>query len=158
ARFPRDKVCGDALTHQAIPVIRHVFPELPHLTPSASSTFSQILMYPNGRVFVREDQALDVVPRLELDNALWRATPAAGVETLEGAAVSEVLTYDGRVRGVRIRDDTGQRTLTCRLLVGADGSRSVVRRATGRTADDYVIHALRQYVRGIPDSTQGLIF
>ena len=32
----------------------------------------------------------------------------------------------------------------------------MVRRATGSTTDDYVIHALRQYVRGIPDSTDGL--
>lgn len=158
SRFPRDKVCGDALTHQAIPVIRQVFPELRWLTPSDSFTSRQVLQYPNGRCLIREGQALDVMPRVEFDNALWKATAGAGAETLEGARVSGVLTDGGRVRGVKVQHDGVERVLTCRLLVGADGSQSVVRRGTGRTDRDYVIHALRHYVRDVPETTDGLIF
>jgi geranylgeranyl reductase family protein len=158
ARFPRDKVCGDALTLQAIPAIRRVFPELSGLTPSPSATVRQILTYPAGHTFVRGGPTLDVIPRLELDNALWKATVAAGVETLEEAHVSGVVADDGRVRGVRLRHDGSERVLSCRLLVGADGSRSVVRRATGPVQRDRVIYALRHYVRGVPASTNGLVF
>jgi geranylgeranyl reductase family protein len=157
-RFPRDKVCGDGLTYQAIPLIREVFPELTSLTPSGAFTSRQILWYPQGHRLIREGQALDVIPRLEFDNALWRATVDAGAETLENTCVTGLLTDKGRVRGVKVRDANGSRELTCRLVVGADGSRSIVRQETGSTNDDYVIYALRQYIRGIPDSTEGLIF
>jgi menaquinone-9 beta-reductase len=158
SRFPRDKVCGDALTHHAIPAVRRVFPELQWLTPSDSFTSREVLQYPNGRSLVREGRALDVIPRVDFDNALWQATTDAGAETLEGARVTGILTDGGRVRGVKVQRDGAERVLTCRLLVGADGSRSVVRRATGLPDRDYVIHALRHYVRDVPETTNGLIF
>lgn len=158
ARFPRDKVCGDGLTYQAIPAIRQVFPELVGLIPSASATPRQILSYPTGHEFVRDGPPIDVIPRLVLDNALWKAAGAAGVDTLEGTEVTELLWESGSVSGVRLRRDGEERVVGCRVVVGADGSRSVVRRATGSVRRDYVIHALRQYVRGVPASTNGLVF
>lgn len=156
-RFPRDKICGDGLSYQAIPSIRKVFPELASLTPSASFSGRQTLCYPGGHCFERNEQVLDVIPRIEFDNALWEATVKAGAETIENARVTGLITRGERVCGVQMQNSHGVRELSCRLVVAADGSRSVVRRATGPTADDYVIHALRQYVRGLPDSTEGMI-
>jgi len=157
-RFPRDKVCGDGLSYHAIPTVRKAFPELASLIPSSSFSDRQTLAYPPGYEFHRKRQMLDVIPRFEFDNALWQATVKAGAETLENAKVTRVLRQEDRICGVEIEDRNGKRELTCRLVVGADGSRSVVRQATGSNADDYLIHALRQYVRGVPDSTEGLIF
>ena len=157
-QFPRDKVCGDGLSYQAIPAVRKVFPELVSLTPSSSFTDRQILHYPHGHHFFRKGQALDVIPRFEFDNALWQATVKAGAETLENTRVTGLLKGERGVCGVQLQDSNGTRELSCGLVVGADGSRSIVRQATGSTDDDYVIHALRQYVGGIPHSTEGLIF
>src|SRR5262249_32916550 len=63
-RFPRDKICGDGLSYQAIPSIRRVFPELNSLIPSASCSDRQTLCYPGGHRFVRDEQVLDVIPRI----------------------------------------------------------------------------------------------
>jgi flavin-dependent dehydrogenase/uncharacterized membrane protein len=158
ATFPRDKVCGDALTYEAIPAIQQVFPELCGMTPSASATSRQLLIYPGPREFTRHGAPLDVIPRLELDGALWNAVARLGVDTLQGARVDDVLLEHGRVRGVRVSHGGRERVLGCRLLVGADGSRSVVRRATGPVAGDYVIHAVRQYARGLPDTARDHVF
>lgn len=158
AQFPRDKICGDGLNYRAVPIVREVFPELDLLTPSASFTERQVFCYPEAPALQREELTLDVIPRIDFDYALWQATVAAGAETLENTPVVGLLTDRGRVRGVKIREGNAMRELTCALVVGADGSRGVVRRATGSTKNDFVIHALRQYVRGIPESTKGLIF
>jgi hypothetical protein len=53
-RLPRDKVCGDARTYRAIPLVQDVFPELKHLTPSASFTTREVLVYPDGHRLRRE--------------------------------------------------------------------------------------------------------
>lgn len=157
-RFPRDKVCGDGLNHRTVPMVGEVFPELQSLIPSESFTERQIFCYPDAPPLHRKELTLDVMPRIEFDNALWQAIVAAGAETLEEAHVTELLFDKGRVRGVKLRQGEIGRELTCDLVVGADGSRSIVRRATGSTDNDYVIHALRQYVRGIPETTNALVF
>jgi len=158
ARFPRDKVCGDGLTYRAIPQLRSIFPELAGKIPSRSFTSRQRFHYPDGVQIRRGGQELDVIPRRELDEALWRTFADSAIETLEETRVEEVLFEDGRAAGVRVTGDQGGRTIGCRWLVGADGSSSVVRRGTGSTADDLVIPALRQYVRGVSEATDGLVF
>src|SRR6202035_5229653 len=107
-------------------------------------TDRQILHYPHGHHFFRKGQALDVIPRFEFDNALWQATVKAGAETLENARVTGLLKGERGVCGVQLQDSNGTRELSCGLVVGADGSRSIVRQATGSTDDEYVIHAPRQ--------------
>ena len=128
------------------------------MTPSASFTDQHILYYPEAPFLYRRGQMLDAIPRIEFDNALWRATVAAGAKTLEGASVTGLIVEDGWVRGIKLRDGDLSRELTCGLVVGADGSRSIVRRETGTTDDDYIIHSLRQYVRGIPETSRGFVF
>jgi geranylgeranyl reductase family protein len=158
ARFPRDKTCGDGLTYRAIPLVREIFPELTSLVPSRSFTSTQTLFYPGGHVLRRGGQQLDVIPRLEFDTALWNTISRTRIETLEATTVKDVLSDGRRVTGVRVITDGNEREIRCRWLLGADGSRSVVRRQTGPTGDDLVIHAVRQYVRGIEPSADGLLF
>lgn len=61
--------------------------------------------------------------------ALAEAATAAGATVLPG--VSSVQITAGRAPEVRYRVGDGERTVRCRLVVGADGRRSVVRRQAG---------------------------
>jgi hypothetical protein len=65
--------------------------------------------------------------RTVLDALLVDAARQAGAEVREGLAVEEVLVRDGQVRGVRSRDAGGATvTETARLVIGADGKRSLL--------------------------------
>jgi flavin-dependent dehydrogenase len=70
--------------------------------------------------------------RFFLDQILVDAAVAAGVEFRDRFAVKEVVTDEGRVVGVRGRQEGGS-TITERatIVVGADGMRSVVAKAVG---------------------------
>jgi flavin-dependent dehydrogenase len=158
ARFPRDKVCGDALTYRAIPLVREIFPELAWLTPSKSFTTKQVLFYPGGHMLRREAAQLDVIPREVFDTALWNAIAGSRIDTLEDSTVNDLLFEGGHAVGVRVVTPAGTREIRCRWLLGADGSHSVVRRRTGPVDRDVVIYAVRQYVRGIEPSLDALLF
>ena len=158
ARFPRDKVCGDLVSAKALAmldqlgcldaVVRHGY------TPIASAS-----VYLNDAEFSHARLPRvpglpphgHAVPRLVLDEILFRRAQAVGAETLEDCCVEGVeiarsgVTVDVRVSGRPER-------LAARLVVGADGAQSVVARAAGLAMDDarYVIPALRAYCRGVP--------
>src|SRR5204863_526011 len=78
------------------------------------------------------------LPRTRFDTILRAAAEAAGAEVREGMKVEEVLYDDGAVGGVVTRD-TGLGTRDAyrsRIVVGADGLRSVVARCGARHVRD----------------------
>ena len=69
--------------------------------------------------------------RLHLDRALFEAARAtAGVEAIEGVAVDGAVVEDGRAVGLRV----GGEVRRARLVIGADGPHSPVRRSLGLDA------------------------
>jgi geranylgeranyl reductase family protein len=158
AHFPRDKVCGDALTHTSCPLVLEVFPELRGRLPTSSFTQRYTLRYPGGRSFSRDDQELDVIPRLELDDLLWRSAVHPGVTVLEGASVTDVVRDGDAVRGVVVERDGDRTTFTADVVVAADGSGSVIRRRTRVAPEDAPLAGVRQYIRGVPPTDDGLVF
>jgi geranylgeranyl reductase family protein len=72
------------------------------------------------------------LPRRILDMTLVDAARAAGAEVHEGLAVEDLLYDRGAVAGVVARDGAGApETFRARLVVGADGLRSIVARRLG---------------------------
>lgn len=70
--------------------------------------------------------------RTVLDKILVDAAVATGAEVREGFSVQEILQDDGRVTGIRGRGRDGVTvTESARVVVGADGMRSLVARAVG---------------------------
>jgi flavin-dependent dehydrogenase len=64
-----------------------------------------------------------------LDALLVEAAVAAGARLMTGVSVDGVRRADdGRVRGVRARDDSGRLEIAARFVVGADGLRSRIAR------------------------------
>jgi menaquinone-9 beta-reductase len=73
------------------------------------------------------------VSRRILDHELVGAARAAGATVLEQTYVEELLYDRGAITGAVVRDRSGQRhSIHARLIVGADGLRSVVARRMGR--------------------------
>ncbi len=158
ATFPRDKVCGDALTHSSCPVVQEIFPELRGRIPSRSHTQRYTLHYPNGRTFSRDDQDLDVIPRAELDALLYEAAVHDDLTVLDGTRVVDVRTDGDRVVGVEATRDGEALSVDAELVIAADGSGSLVRRRTRSASEGAPLSASRQYVRGVPPTDAGLVF
>jgi flavin-dependent dehydrogenase len=74
--------------------------------------------------------------RIVLDELLIRAAAAAGAEVREAFTVEEILVEDGVATGIRGHAKGGQTvTERARVVIGADGKRSLVAKAVG--AEEY---------------------
>lgn len=72
------------------------------------------------------------VPRPHFDNALVETAVAAGAELRQRTSCERLVWDHGRVTGVVLRDADGdEQTVTCKLVIGADGRRSTVARLVG---------------------------
>jgi menaquinone-9 beta-reductase len=136
-QFPRRKACGDCLSAAATPLLARVgvldrVLQLPHARLAGWRIFA-----PDGNAFSARfaelphrgapDHSL-AVERAYLDDALLRAAMDAGARFSGGSAVRDLLrSHDGRVLGVTTRDGR----LRARLVVGADGLRSIVAQRLG---------------------------
>lgn len=68
------------------------------------------------------------VRRTVLDDILVHAAADAGVKVRQGFSVTELLTEDGRVTGIRGHSKSGQVTERAPIVIGADGVNSLVAR------------------------------
>lgn len=143
--FPRDKACGDCLSPEvtrqleSLGLLRSVEAVAPArldgwriFAPDGGSFTGTFARAAGADPRVRTALALT---RRELDAVLVRAALEAGVDLRTGVRVDDVIWSGGRVVGVLARhDDESRRALVARVVVGADGLRSIVARRVGATA------------------------
>jgi menaquinone-9 beta-reductase len=158
ARFPRDKVCGESVSPGAHRLLSDlgVAPAVRALDPFPLRGMA--LTSPDGTCFRGEYrdavQPGFAVRRQALDKVLLDGARAAGAEVREGVRVTGLLSRDGVATGVTCEDDRGAETIRARLVVGADGRRSVVARRLGLLREH---RSLRKFaVRGYWDGMEGL--
>ncbi|MFO0626707.1 MAG: FAD-dependent oxidoreductase [Polyangiales bacterium] len=128
ATFPRDKVCGDALSNKALQIVRALgagddLDAAPHADVHAA-----LALFPDGSAVRRAYPAAGrIVTRLTLDALLVDAARRAGVTVREGTHARSLVLDGDRVRGVR----TDHATLHAAVVIAADGPGSLAWRASG---------------------------
>jgi flavin-dependent dehydrogenase len=121
ARFPRDKPCGGGLTGHIDEVLGAL--QLTLDVPHVASRSAVIAFHGVARE-VALDRPVRMVRRSDFDASLVGQARALGIEVREGAALTGF-----RVVSDRVEVQTRAGVLLAKVLVGADGAGSVVRRA-----------------------------
>jgi flavin-dependent dehydrogenase len=144
ARFPREKPCSEYLSPAATPVLGRLDPALVADIERAAPgrLYGMRVVAPDGTDAVGRFAANHrfpspapygyALPRSRLDALLVEAAVRAGAQIEEGVAVEELLYDQGAVGGVVARAGGAVRRIhRSRVVVGADGLRSVVARRLG---------------------------
>ncbi len=137
--FPRDKICGDGISANAIAsmermgVMDAIDNDSPWQVDSLVITSPKGVVM-NGRI-VRADGFRDygyAMPRKRLDNFLFsHAKEQRGVTALEGFRVTDLLYERNRIAGIRGKANGESREFTGRYIVAADGAHSIIARRLG---------------------------
>nr|WP_203695751.1 geranylgeranyl reductase family protein [Catellatospora coxensis] len=144
--FPRDKACGDGIAQQGLEVLAGL--GVTGLTDGYPPIRSLRLTGPGGAQAARElPEPAYVIPRAVFDARLVAAAVRAGA-TLEQHTVRAVTV---RPDGVDLGGG-----LAARVVIGADGANSTVRRALGvpRNPPDRLAVAIRAYTPDVVSRTR----
>jgi len=136
ARFPREKPCGGGLTGHAEEAMAALGLEL--TVPSVPSPRAEV-RFGSFRREVALGRPVRVIRRDDFDASLVAQARDRGVEVREGAALAG-FTVDGD--GVDVGVTAGER-LRARVLVGADGVGSRVRKHLNHESDGTPIRLFR---------------
>ena len=128
ARFPRAKPCGGGLTGHAHQALRQL--GLAVRVPSVACRTGR-LIYGQARAEVALERPVEIVRREDFDADLVAQARARGIEIVEGEGV-DAFTVDAAARAVSVTTSRG-RVFKARVLVGADGAGSRVRKALARS-------------------------
>ena len=135
AVFPRDKICGDALSGKVVSVLKYMDPELEaslHAFPEKLDSWGIRFFAPNGDALdipfkSAKIESLEKAPgfiskRIEFDAFLQgQAAKLPEIEMMEGF---EVKSVEQKEAGVILSD--GNRKLSAPLVIAADGAHSVI--------------------------------
>jgi menaquinone-9 beta-reductase len=142
ARFPRDKPCSEYLSPQASRILS-AMGVLSEVEDAGAEKLGGMTVTSPAGTRIRADFSGShgfrgfteyglALRRTILDEILLRRAEAGGARVSEGCKVNDVVrSADGSVGGVSIQDEDRTRDLRARLVIGADGLRSVVGRRLG---------------------------
>lgn len=167
ARFPRDKTCSEYMSPETVRLLDRlgVMPMLSQAGGMAlrgtavTGAFGSALAGEFNRAHPRPFRPTGLaLPRRTLDSILLDAARRAGAEVREGHTVEDLVRRGPAVEGVRVRSDAGRGALRARVVIGADGLRSVAARRLSFVRNEplqrfaFVAHATG--VAGMSDQTE----
>lgn len=162
--FPRDKVCGDAVPGGAIERMWHYGMKDKIDTAVARGEFYELnkllIVSPRGyeisAEFVDSTEGADsyVAPRMYFDHVIQQHAIDSGAQFCVAQA-KEPLIDDGKVVGVRVRENGTTHDLRAKITIGADGVTSAIARSLRPKQEQHDDHhravAIRAYIEDIEE-------
>lgn len=160
ADFPRDKVCGDALSGKVVLTLRRIDAGLVSelgAHPKITGSHGVVFVAPNGRElrvpFRREMDPENppgfILPRLDFDDWLFRkAASSEGITTKTGVRI-EKFRREGD--GWILSDKDEQTVIRTGLVIAADGAHSRFAKEIGGITmeEEHYCAGLRMYYKGV---------
>ena len=152
--FPRDKSCGDAIGPGVISALKRFNNQ--HILDNEPQVVSTTLYGPENigiqnyipEVKNKEDSIVYVIPRIDLDNRILNLAKDLDVDVFEGYSfVSFEKDLDNKLI-VEIKNGDNFTKLGAKILVGADGANSRVRKQlnVNTNSDWHKAIAIRAYI------------
>ena len=168
-KFPRDKICGDALSGKSVGILRdlELLDEVEKL-PGAyvqSVTFSspahEMFNIDLKQTSLKNVPKGFVIRREIFDDFMFSKAKRAADTVIENFTVTDILTENGTVIGVRGKNHSNDifEDYKGKIVIGADGYNSIVARKVGLYEHDpkHWVVALRCYykdVKGLTDQIE----
>ena len=161
AVFPRDKVCGDALSGKVVEIFRKLDPSLVDRIASDKEHLgswgvnfvapnTRSLRVPFKQNFTKEEQAPGfIAKRLHFDNFLIEEVKRfPSIELVEGVALEE---FEKEGEEWILKDGEGQERFRARIVIAADGAYSRFAKLHGgmQMEPKHYCAGLRTYYKGV---------
>lgn len=164
AVFPRDKVCGDALSGKTVYVLNQLDPTI---IPAFDQQKKQFIdswgvkfVAPNGKAIdipFKQDMSKEKYPpgfiskRIDFDNELFNRLDRNYATVLDGTEVTEINRNGDLFDVTIVKDDSTRILKNIKLLVGAEGDRSVVAKklSPNKKENDHYCAGIRAYYEGV---------
>ena len=167
ATFPRDKICGDALSGKSVRYMKelNIIDEMPKLNGSlikritfGSPTHKQFDIDLSGSKNKDKIKEGFVIPRKKFDNFLFNKAKNI-TETKEGFKVTDIIYENKKIIGVEGIENKQKETIYAPIILGCDGPNSIISRKLGFHDEDEsnVAIAIRCYyknVKGLSDQIE----
>ena len=167
ATFPRDKICGDALSGKSVRYMKelNIINEMPKLNGSlikritfGSPTHKQFDIDLSGSKNKDKIKEGFVIPRKIFDNFLFNKAKNV-TETKEGFKVTDIIYKNKKIIGVEGVRDKQKEKIYAPIIFGCDGPNSIISRKLGFHDEDEsnTAIAIRCYykdVKGLSDQIE----
>ncbi|HEX8095326.1 geranylgeranyl reductase family protein [Jatrophihabitans sp.] len=143
ADFPRDKACGDGIAYEVTQELSALGFDVERVFDGTIEVADLALRSPTGvRVHRRMRHQVRVVPRQIFDARLVEEVRRRGIEVRRHSVRTVRMTGDGVCL---------DGSLQARVVIGADGAESVLRRTTATSRPGRVALAIRGYAPELPE-------
>lgn len=138
ALFPRPKLCAGGVTADAEQVLKQLGAEID--LPAVPIHTSKLIL-PGGSLTLRRPSHFRVFRREEFDHTLFQNVRRRGVNARDGEAVENIIHTPKEVIVQTPENEYG-----AKILIGADGANSTVRRLLGMRRSGRLMMALEIFV------------